>query len=233
MDVPKLSSKGVCMSKVIVGNTSALCDALHRIVQPVLRHCFQGPGDSLPENGVYFVFEEGEQGHGGDRIVRVGCHTGDGNLPARLREHVTLNKDRSIFRKHLGRSLLRRESDPYLRIWEIDFTSRSQREKLGHLRDAAKQVSVEDAVSAHIARNMRFAVVPFGDPKEALQFERLSIATVANCGMCRPSANWLGKHSPSDKIGRSGMWQQQYLRSEPLSVRDLEGLSIRLGGQPA
>jgi hypothetical protein len=49
------------------------------------------------------MFEAGESGHGTDRIVYVGTHTGPGNLPARLAEHfVRENKDRSIFRGNIG-----------------------------------------------------------------------------------------------------------------------------------
>ena len=55
----------------------------------------------IPQNGIYVLFENGEQGHGGDRIVRVGTHRGRNNLPGRIREHLyKANKDRSIFRKH-------------------------------------------------------------------------------------------------------------------------------------
>lgn len=39
---------------------------------------FEFPFESkdIPKNGVYILFERNELGHGGDRIVRIGAHTG-------------------------------------------------------------------------------------------------------------------------------------------------------------
>ena len=104
-----------------------LCSGLHAIVRPMPRWKFTQAENGRIANGVYFVFEVGEQGHDGERIVRIGSHTGEGNLQARLREHATANKDRSIFRKNLGRAILAQRSDPLLAQWEIDLTSRVQR----------------------------------------------------------------------------------------------------------
>ena len=73
-------------------------------------------------------FERGEECHAGNRIVRVGTHTGDGQLRSRMLQHfVNENKDRSIFRKNIGRALLNRDGDPYLSEWEHDRTSRADR----------------------------------------------------------------------------------------------------------
>src|SRR6266851_6820386 len=94
------------------------CAQLHEVVLSLPRYQFPVSEDQLPANGIYFIFEKGESGHHSDRIVRIGSHTGAGNLPARLREHITLNKDRSIFRKHIGRAILKRDKDPYLSVWE-------------------------------------------------------------------------------------------------------------------
>ena len=53
-----------------------------------------------------------------DRIVRIGTHRGDNNLYNRLKEHfINENKDRSIFRKNIGRALLNKNQDSYLEIW--------------------------------------------------------------------------------------------------------------------
>lgn len=63
--------------------------------------------ERVPNNGLYVVFESGETAHDTDRIVRIGTHRGEGNLPKRINEHpYTPNKDRSIFRKHIGAFLL-------------------------------------------------------------------------------------------------------------------------------
>ena len=46
------------------------------------------PLAKVPPNGVYVLFEMGEEGHGGERIVRIGTHTGQNNLAPRIREHL-------------------------------------------------------------------------------------------------------------------------------------------------
>jgi len=91
--------------------------------------------EQLPENWIYFFYEDGEiWGHGGykQRIVRIGTHK-DGNFISRIKEHFLFDEskmnfdttkpaphERSIFRKNIGRALLNKEKDEYLKIWEID-----------------------------------------------------------------------------------------------------------------
>ena len=71
---------------------------------------------NVPLNGIYLLYERGELGHGADRIVRVGTHTGKNQLVSRLKQHfVHENKDRSIFRKNIGRAILNRQQDPISR----------------------------------------------------------------------------------------------------------------------
>ena len=61
------------------------------------------------------LFETGELAHGADRIVWVGTHTGSNEMPSRLKQHfLKENKDRSIFRKNIGRALLNRRRTLYL-----------------------------------------------------------------------------------------------------------------------
>ena len=83
-----------------------ICEALHAWVNslPALRFPFGV--SQIPLNGIYVLFENGEVGHGGHRIVRVGTHTGHNQLTSRLRQHFLIeNKDRSIFRKNkIGRA---------------------------------------------------------------------------------------------------------------------------------
>jgi hypothetical protein len=64
----------------------------------------------------------------GSRIVRIGTHTGANQLCSRLKQHF-LNemKDRSIFRKNIGRCLLKQANDPFLEFWELDLTSHAAR----------------------------------------------------------------------------------------------------------
>ncbi len=206
------------------------CAYIHQIVRRLARHNFPPPDDGIPANGLYFIFEAGEIGHGDDRIVRVGSHTGRGNLAARLKEHISLNKDRSIFRKNMGRALLCRDGDPFLKEWNLDLTKRTDRDKYMHLIDQAKQGQVEQAVSEHILGAMSFCVVGTANRELALRLEQGCIATISLCGACCASPSWLGRFSPNPKIRESGLWQVQHLYGEPLSAGDLRMLEAPTGG---
>src|SRR5207247_1577594 len=124
--------------------------------------------DHLPRNGIYFFCEKGEiWGHGGNspRIVRVGTHR-EGNFRSRMADHYVINqrkmefnrnqpapKDRSIFRKNIGRAILHRDCDPYEAIWNIDFTTLASRQMNGSHRDPAKEKQIEADVT-HILREL-------------------------------------------------------------------------------
>lgn len=93
---------------------SEACCALHEIANRRARYRFPFDANAIPANGVYLLFENGQRAHGVDRIVRTGSHSGQDRLASRLGEHyLKENKDRSIFRKNLGRALLSRASDPF------------------------------------------------------------------------------------------------------------------------
>ena len=127
---------------------TGLCAEFHGLAQGGTRHAFPFDPASLPLNGIYVLFEDGEQGHGGDRIVRVGTHTGDRQLPSRLMQHfVHENKDRSIFRKNIGRALLNKSADPYLAEWQHDRTSRAGRAKWARNQTPDKKRAVERDVT--------------------------------------------------------------------------------------
>jgi hypothetical protein len=140
-----------------MNESAALCEWLHQSLDalPMFSHPFDVA--ALPSNGVYFFYEKGERcGHQGakPRIVRVGTHR-DGNFRSRIAEHFLLNErkmaftedqpaphDRSIFRKHIGGALLNKARDPYLSVWEIDFTPRKTRDSKRHLRDISKEIAM-------------------------------------------------------------------------------------------
>src|SRR3970282_1500042 len=99
------------------------CEIIHQWFNSLRR--FRFPFDqalvSIPKNGIYIIFEKGEKFKGLDRIVSVGTHTGDNQLRSRLYQHFTHeNKDRSIFRKNIGRCFLNFENSSYAKIWELD-----------------------------------------------------------------------------------------------------------------
>jgi hypothetical protein len=90
--------------------------------------------EAIPLNGIYIMFEKDEVGHDGDRIVRIGTHTGDRQLKNRIYQHFeNENKNRSMFRKNIGRCILNKERSPYLSTWELDTTSKKNKELFSHL----------------------------------------------------------------------------------------------------
>ena len=95
------------------------CEKLHKFFNNMERLKFPFDENKIPLNGIYILFEKGEKAHDVDRIVRVGTHTGQNQLRSRLKQHfINENKDRSIFRKNIGRALLNKNKDPFLEQWE-------------------------------------------------------------------------------------------------------------------
>jgi hypothetical protein len=203
----------------------AICEELHTLLGGLPRVAFQFAPSSLPKNGIYILFERGETGHGCDRIVRVGTHTGQDQLRSRLKQHFLVeNKDRSIFRKNIGRALLAKANDPFAPQWEYDLTSIAGRAAHAHLVDAARKRLVEAQVSAYIQANFSFAVLPIAEKIDRLQLESRLISTVSACEKCHPSPSWLGNHSPKVKIRSSGLWLVNELYKAPLTRLEFEML---------
>lgn len=183
----------------------------------------------VPDNGIYVLFEDGEKGHGGDRIVSVGTHKGQNKLVPRIREHFdAANKDRSIFRKHIGRCLLAKNDDPFSDQWEIDLTSAASRARNGHVVDPAKLEQVESEVTRYIAASFSFSVLRFDTVGQRLGCKKDLLSTVYQCARCRPSGSWLGRFHPSEKIRNGGLWNVQGLGDHALLLDEVKRL-IELG----
>ncbi len=74
----------------------------------------------------------------------VGTHTGVDQLQSRIKQHFILeNKDRSILRKNIGRAILNRNDDPFLRLWNLDLTSDETQQKYENVVDVSKQNQLE------------------------------------------------------------------------------------------
>jgi hypothetical protein len=177
----------------------------------------------IPKNGIYILFEDGEYAHGTQRIVRVGTHTGKDQLPSRLRQHFEReDKDRSIFRKNIGRALLTRAKDGFADQWEWDLTARKEKEMHGSRVDLDKLRATEKAVSEYIQAHFGFAVFRVDHKTLRLLFERKLISTISICQECKPSPSWLGLNSPKEKIRQSGLWLVNELYGEELSTEELQ-----------
>jgi hypothetical protein len=198
---------------------SQICQQLHQLInlQPI--HSFPFDNNEIPRNGIYILFEMGETGHGTNRIVRIGTHTGRNQLRSRLKQHfIQENKDRSIFRKNIGRAILSRDHDPFLAQWELDLTTHEAKQKYKNIVDFSKQKQVEQQVTQYIQNNFRFIVFRVDEKEKRLDWESKIISTISLCTECQPSSNWLGNYSPIEKIQQSGLWNVNELYKRPLSV---------------
>lgn len=209
---------------------SKICEQLHLLFSSQKIFQFPFNPSHIPNNGIYLLFEEGEFGHGTKRIVRVGTHTGKDQLRSRLRQHfMQENKDRSIFRKNVGRALLKKRNDPFLAQWELDLTTKVAREKYQGQIDSHYQATVEKMVSDYLQKHFSFIVFEVQDKTTRLNLESKIISTLSRCEECKPSLNWLGLHSPKSKICESGLWLVNELYKDPLDEIGFENLKTYVG----
>lgn len=151
---------------------SDICRELHIFVNGLPRYRFPFDSKALPQNGIYILFESGEIAHGLDRIVRVGTHTGRDQLRSRLEQHfIKENKDRSIFRKNIGRALLNRDQDSFLEQWDLDLTTHEAKQAYSAMIDNDKQKVVERRVTEYIQIYFQFVVIEVREKVERLQLE--------------------------------------------------------------
>ena len=222
---------------------SDLCKWLHEQLEQLPLIKFPFILEQLPENGIYFFYEEHEiWGHGECnenklRIVRIGTHK-EGNFRSRIAEHYLLDEskmnfdkdmpkpsDRSIFRKNIGRALLNRDRDDYLPIWDIDFTIKENRDDFRDKRDIAKEKRIESTITKILIERFYFRFVIIDGQLKRMGRKGLEsslIGTVASCKLCKPSDNWLGNCSPKKQIKESGLWLVQHLKANGINEGDKE-----------
>jgi len=217
------------------------CHKIHRGFNSLPRLRFPFDEEKSPLNGIYILFEKGESAHSTDRIVRIGTHTGNNQLRSRLLEHfLNENKDRSIFRKNIGRALLNKDKDSFLEQWEIDLTKKNAKELHSNSVDFIKQKETEKRVTRYIQDNFSFVVFQVDDKDKRLEIESKIISTVSLCDECKHSQNWSGFYCPNEKlqsdrtyknclkIRESGLWNVQKLWKTPLSDEDMIELKLML-----
>jgi hypothetical protein len=204
---------------------SQICHQLHKLFNSLPIYNFPFDTKKITKNGIYILFEKGELSHGTNRIVRIGTHTGDNQLRSRLEQHfIQENKDRSIFRKNIGRTILNRENDPFLSHWEYDLTSSEAKRKYSMIVDFTKQKQIEREVTKYIQQHFRFIVISIADKERRLDWESRIISTVSLCKECKPSETWIGQYSTKEKIQQSGLWLVNNLYKTPLSQSDYNAL---------
>jgi len=201
------------------------CSKLHSWFNEMKIFTFPFNQQKIPDNGIYILFEKGECSHNTNRIVRIGTHTGVNQLRSRLSQHfLKENKDRSIFRKNIGRALLNKIQDDFLEKWNLDLTTKKAKELYSSSIDFEKQKEVEKKVTKYIQDNFSFAVFRVDEKNKRLEFESKIISTISLCEDCKSSENWLGNFSPKGKIQKSGLWLVNELWKTPLSNEDMANL---------
>jgi hypothetical protein len=149
-------------------------------------------------------------------------------------QNRALPKDRSIFRKHIGRALLHRDADAYASLWDIDFTERDARDKYRSRRDVEKEREVEREVTRILRERFTFRWIELEGEDQRLGSQGLEaalIGTFACCGECRPSAMWLGRFSPQRKIAQADLWQLQHLRAPGLTEESIAEIANLFSGR--
>ena len=208
---------------------SEICYKLHQLFNDLKMFAFPFNPKEIPLNGIYILFEVGELAHGTNRIVRIGTHTGKNQLRSRLDQHfIHENKDRSIFRKNIGRALLNKDHNPFLDQWELDLTTHEAKLKWAGKIDIAKQAQVEQRVTDYIQHSFKFVVFEVASKEDRLKWESHIISTVSWCKECKPSPKWLGLYSPKEKIQQGGLWIVNELYKEPLSEMEFEEMCRQL-----
>lgn len=205
-----------------MNHRNELFDRTHQLYRHTLllpRYGFETPRKTLPANGVYLFFEEGEtvviDGQHCNRIVRVGTHVKDGRFRDRIRQHygahssLNGNKNGSVFRKHLGGALMRKvnQEDSRLPEW--------LRQKGDS--DPAMEAQVSQCLRDHFT----FVYFTVPDSAERLSLEAGLIALLAQYSLAVPSQEWLGQYAAAPEIRRTGLWNTQHVNDAPLTDAQL------------
>ncbi len=183
---------------------------IHEMLAGLRRHCSGFHAADLPENGIYFFYESGEVFEGGDRIVRVGTHTGEDRLPKRLRLHYRGSARTSVFRRNVGKALVAAGD------------SQITPELLTSLEPKTFPVVLEQEISHYFEANFSFSVIPVDKKDDRLRLEAGLIASLGRERWVSASEHWLGRSSPVDAICSSGLWNRNHVGGSPLSDTDFE-----------
>jgi len=178
-----------------------------------------------PKRGVYFFFEKGEFREDGEtpRVVRIGTHAlkneSKSTLWGRLRTHRgrkngSGNHRASIFRKHVGTSILNKTNKAG------EFSEWSEGSSAPrHIR--RKEVPIEIEVSKYIG-DMPFLWIEVDDPPGPNSMrgsiESNSIALLSNYKKKEPidkaSPNWIGHLCHSGEVRESGLWNVNHVKDD-------------------
>jgi len=202
------------------------CEELHKIFNKMKRYTAKTIDEIPFNNGIYIVFDENEKYGNYDRIIRVGTSTGQDQLRSRLKQHfLNENKDRSIFRKNIGRAMLNIINNSLLEYWNLDLTKSNDKNKYFNKEKTDQCKSIEHDITDYLAENMSFVVFNVETKELRLRFEKAIISTLYNSVNFVASNDWLGNFVPKirgNHVKDSRMWVSQGIKAKPLTFGELE-----------
>lgn len=92
-----------------------------------------------------------------------------------------------------------------------------------HLRNIDKENDIESQITNLLRKAFYFRVIPLEGQEKRMGktgIESRLIGTVANCKLCGPSKNWLGRYSLVLKINSGKLWLSQHLNAISLTDND-------------
>ena len=183
------------------------CEAVHQELDALVTRRTP-PTEAVPKDGIYLWYEAGEVRQGQrQRITRVGTHREPDRLRKRLTLHYSADRDRSVFRRHVGAALMNKDRQPESEIQEW-YKARGS-----PLFSHQRFQQYEDRVDREIKRGT-YRVLRVDDRAERLELEGKLIALISRCEHCRPSRTWLGNHAYRAQIRKSGLWNVDHVFSE-------------------
>ncbi|GAA4074913.1 hypothetical protein GCM10022389_20680 [Flavobacterium cheonanense] len=201
-------------------NRKEQIDEFYELIEKLpIRYLKDVKNSDLPEKGVYFFFEDGENrtNLNQKRVVRIGTHAVQANSKAtlykRLKQHSGPNHGygrhrMSVQRELIGYSIRNKEYSGEYNEWGI-------RNEKSNKIILIQEKKLEKEVSDYIL-NMPFIVLKVeGDSsKDNLRayIESNSIKLLSN--YCKtpvdpPSENWLGLYCDNNKVIKSGLWNRK------------------------
>ena len=190
---------------------SILTAEIYALISRLPRYNYLTDARFLPNNGIYFFFEKGENRIGsGERLVRVGTHRGQDRLRKRLNYHFKGTRDTSVFRKHIGGAIISKQGlgEKRLRNW--------------HSNEGRPDTEMEEKVSLTLQDNFSFTCLEVNNVVERLSLEEGLIALFASDMEETPSSCWLGHYAANQRIRQSGLWNSEHVDGKPLTVKQLQ-----------
>ena len=212
-------------------------NSVHNLFNNLERYSFPF-SKKIPKNGIFVLFEKGEEFQNKDRIVYVGSNVKKNRL-AKMLNFIFKdgNRDNTVFRKNIGKSLLIKNDADYIKKFNIQYSSKIMsmwdmdsnefsKEYSNDSIESRQIANIEEMVSQYIQENFSFSIVEIDDKLKRLKLKSKIISSLSLSEESKPSDEWLGYDSPREKIRSSGLWLEQYLfnRENQITSDDIEFL---------